>query len=314
MVGKSTHLDKNNTIQIKDNGELKECQNCGYKDRGNFCSNCGQSFAALNRPMKDILAEVGDIANFDSRIFRSIPPFLFKPGFLTREYLAGKRKKYMSPFRLYILMSLLFFFLAQSTSKKITEAGDNWLQVTADTTDAIRDDSTVIEFLRNDSIFKVDIDSTALTKSIRKAKRSKRLREGAIAALTNKTNFIRNFYRTISYVLFLLMPVFALLLKMLYIRRRVFYIEHLMFSINMHSFMLLVFSMMIIIGQIVKEHSGYVAYIFILVPVYFTAGMKRFYRQALWKILFKEMILAGIYLIILLLSLLVAGYITLYFF
>jgi hypothetical protein len=50
------------------------------------------------------------------------------------------------------------------------------------------------------------------------------------------------------------------------------------------------------------------------VPVYFTAGMKRFYRQALWKILFKEMILAGIYLIILLLSLLVTGYITLYFF
>ncbi len=300
-------------IQVKDNGELKECQNCGYKDRGNFCSNCGQSFTALNRPLKDILAEVGDIVNLDSRIIRSIFPFLFKPGFLTREYLAGKRKTYMSPFRLYLLMSLLFFFLAQSTSKKISEAGENWLQVTADTTDMVRDDSTVIEILKNDSIFMVDIDTTDVNKSIRKAKRRKRLREGAIDALTNKAIFLQNFYRTISYVLFLLMPVFAILLKLLYVRRRVFYIEHLMFSINMHSFMLLVFSMMIILSQILKENSEYIAFMYILVPVYFTAGMKRFYQQALWKIILKEMILGGIYTIILLVSLLVAGFITLYF-
>jgi hypothetical protein len=131
MTRKPTHLDKKVTIQLKDNSELKECQNCGYKDRGNFCSNCGQRFTALNRPMKDILAEVGDIVNLDSRIFRSIPPFLFKPGLMTREY------------------------LEQATSNKISEAGDIWLQVTADTTDAVRD------------------DSTALSKSIRKAKRSK---------------------------------------------------------------------------------------------------------------------------------------------
>lgn len=306
-------MAKKNIIQVKDKGELKECQNCGYKDRGNFCSNCGQSFAELNRPLKDILAEVGDIVNLDSRIFRSIPPFLFKPGFLTREYLAGKRKKYMSPFRLYLLMSLLFFFLAQSTSKKITEAGDNWLQVTADTTDMVRDDSTAIEILKNDSIFKVDIDSTAINKSVRKAKRRKRLREGAIDALTNKTIFLQNFYRTISYVLFILMPVFALILKLLYVRRRVYYIEHLMFSINMHSFMLLVFSIMIIISQILKENSEYIAFMYILVPVYFTAGMKCFYQQALWKIIMKELILGFIYFIILILSLLVAGYITLYF-
>jgi hypothetical protein len=284
-------------------------------DSGNFCSNCGQSFAELNRPIKDILAEVGDIVNFDSRIFRSIPPFLFKPGFLTREYLAGKRKKYMSPFRLYILMSLLFFFLAQSTSKKITEAGDHWLQITTDTTDAvIRDDSLAIELLRNDSVFMADIDFTASTKSIRKAKRRKRLREGAIEALTNKTIFLNNFYRTISYVLFLLMPVFALLLKLLYVRKRVYYIEHLMFSINMHSFMLLVFSMMIILSQIIKGNNNFIALMFILVPVYFTAGMKRFYKQGLWKIILKELILGSLYFIILFVSLLVAGFITLYLF
>jgi hypothetical protein len=301
-------------IKAKNNGELKECQNCGHEDNGNYCSNCGQSFTALNRPLKDILAEVGDMVNLDSRIFRSIPPFLFKPGFLTREYLAGKRKKYMSPFRLYLMLSLLFFFLAQSTSKKITEAGDDWVKITTDTSEAIiKDDSLAIELLSNDSLFVADIDSTSSAKSIRQAKRRERLKEGAIEALTDKNTFLQNLYRTISYVLFILMPVFALLLKLLYVRRRVFYIEHLMFSINMHSFMLLVFSFMIILGQIVKEKGEYITFMFILVPVYFTAGMKRFYQQGLWKIILKELILGFIYFIILLFSLLVAGYVTLYF-
>lgn len=77
--------------------------------------------------------------------------------------------------------------------------------------------------------------------------------------------------------------------------------------------MLLLFSIMIILAQIINKNGEYIAFISILIPVYFTAGMKRFYQQALWKIILKELILGFIYFIILLLSLLVAGYITIYF-
>jgi hypothetical protein len=308
-------LAKKDSTKPENLSDSKECQNCGHHDTGHFCSNCGQRFADLNRPLKDILADLGDMVNLDSRIFRSLLPFLLKPGFLTRQYLLGKRKTYMSPFRLYLLLSVIFFFLAQATSKNISESGDDWLKITTDTSEAvIRDDSLAIELLRNDSLFVADIDSTSSAKSIRKARRRERLREGAIDALLNKNVFLQNFYRTISYILFILMPVFALLLRLLYVRRRVYYIEHLMFSINMHSFILLVFSIMIILGQIIKQNNDFIPFMALLVPVYFTAGMKRFYGQSLWKILLKESILAGIYFIILLLSLLVAGFITLYLF
>jgi hypothetical protein len=293
---------------------LQECQNCGHRDSGNYCSNCGQRFTELNRPIKDIISDIGDIINVDARIFRSILPFLFNPGFLTREYLAGRRKKYMSPFRFYLLLSVIFFFLAQATSRNMTESGEDWLKISSDTSEAIiRDDSLAIEMIRNDSLFLARVDSSSTPKSIRRAQRLNRLREGAIEALLNKTIFLQNFYRNISYILFLLMPVFALLLKMLYIRRRVLYIEHLMFSINMHSFMLLIFSLMIVLSQIFKEHKDVIPLLFIIIPVYFTAGMKSFYRQRLWKIILKEAILAGIYFIILLVFLLVAGFITVYF-
>jgi hypothetical protein len=292
-----------------------ECKNCGHKDTGNFCSNCGQRFTEMDRPLKDILAEVGDMVDIDSRIFRSILPFLFRPGFLTREYLAGKRKTYISPFRLYLLLSVIFFFLAQATSRNITGSDDDWLQIRTDSSDTIiRDDSLAIEMIRKDSLFLTEVDSSSSLTAIRMARRLNRLREGAIEALLNKSIFLQNFYRTISYILFILMPIFALLLKMLYIRRRVYYIEHLIFSINMHSFMLMVFSIMIILSQVIKENSHFIALAFVLVPVYFTAGMKRFYRQPLWKIIIKEIFLAVMYFIILFLSLLIAGVITLYFF
>lgn len=45
----------------------------------------------------------------DSKLMRSIYPFLFKPGFLTAEYIAGRRMHYVNPFRLYLIMSLVMF-------------------------------------------------------------------------------------------------------------------------------------------------------------------------------------------------------------
>jgi len=307
-------LDKKDNIPVVNSKETKKCQNCGHEDTGNFCSNCGQNFAILNRPIKEIFAEILDIIDIDRRIINSIIPFLFKPGFLTREYLSGKRKKYISPVRLYLLLSLLFFFLVQSTSRKLS--GDNdWLNITNDTTDVvIKDDSLAIELLKSDSLFGLEIDSLASPRLLRKAKRNNRLSDSAVDALSNKSGFLQSFYRNTSYVLFLLMPVFALLMKLLFIRRRVFYIEHLMFSINMHSFMLLIFSLVIILNQIIGDKNQFISILFIIVPVYFTIGMKRFYRQSFWRIILKEFIIGVMYTIILIVTLFFAGFITLYFF
>ncbi len=293
----------------------KECQNCGYLGSGSYCSNCGQGFSELNRPIRKIISELFDVFDLDHRIFRSIVPFLFKPGFLAREYLLGRRKKFISPFRLYLLLSLVFFFLAQYTSKRVLGDGEsNWVHINNDSTNAIiTNDSLAIELLRNDSNFKSISDSNNTSTSIINDRMIKRLRASAVEALTNKEIFLSNFYESISYILFLLMPIFALLLKLLYVRRRVYYIEHLIFSINIHSFAILIFTLMIIINQLVGENNGLTPLMLLIIPVYFTAGMKRFYQQAYWKIIVKEFILALLYSIILIITLFIAGFFTLYF-
>lgn len=302
-------------IPVKNGNESRKCQNCGQEGSDGFCSKCGQSFADINKPLKTVISEILDVFDLDHRIFHSIVPFLFKPGFLAKEYLSGRRKKYISPFRLFFLISLLFFFLAQATSKKVVENQDtSWTTITDDYKKEITNsnDSLAIQLLKNDSIFTGN-DSTNVTKSERLEKILNRLRLQAVDALTNKAIFLQNLYKSLSYLLFLLMPIFALLLKILYVRRRVYYIEHLIFTINMHSFTLLLFSLMIILNLIIGEKDGFINFFFLIVPIYFTAGMKRFYQQSYLKIILKEFILFFLYLIILIISMIIAGFLTLYF-
>jgi len=88
------------------------CANCGAELLGQTCYACGQPVKGMVRHLASIMADVGDtILNIDSRIFRTLWPLLMKPGFLTMEYLAGRRVRYVTPFRLYFFLSVVAFLV-----------------------------------------------------------------------------------------------------------------------------------------------------------------------------------------------------------
>ena len=91
----------------------ENCLNCGEVLRGQHCSHCGQRakvrVLSLGTLVRDLL---GDITNFDSRIWRTLKPLAFRPGALTVEYLRGRRTHYSPPFRMYLILSVAFFLLA----------------------------------------------------------------------------------------------------------------------------------------------------------------------------------------------------------
>lgn len=88
------------------------CLNCGEVLSGQYCSYCGQRarvrVISLWELMRDL---VGDILDVDSRIWRTLVPLLFRPGLLTVEYLRGRRMQYTPPFRMYVVLSLVFFLV-----------------------------------------------------------------------------------------------------------------------------------------------------------------------------------------------------------
>jgi hypothetical protein len=89
-----------------------DCMNCGTALMGPFCHYCGQPDKNLMRFFPALLRELlEDFMDFDSRFMRTIKPLLFKPGKLTRDYLDGRRFRYVPPLRLYIFSSLVLFFL-----------------------------------------------------------------------------------------------------------------------------------------------------------------------------------------------------------
>lgn len=94
------------------------CLNCKTTLQGDFCHRCGQPKLDTHHDsfLHTMTHFIGDFVHFDSQIFRTAIPLLFKPGFLVNEYFKGKRVSYLPPIRMYVFLSFLFFFLTFSLS------------------------------------------------------------------------------------------------------------------------------------------------------------------------------------------------------
>lgn len=89
------------------------CKNC-HNEVGNlvFCPSCGQKSDTHVLKFRELLEELADgLFNMDSRLWRTLVPLAVHPGKLTNEYLHGKRMHYLPPFRLYLILSVLFFLI-----------------------------------------------------------------------------------------------------------------------------------------------------------------------------------------------------------
>jgi hypothetical protein len=99
------------------------CANCGAPLYGEYCYACGQPVKGLIRHLSGVLGDVFDtLLNIDSRVIRTLPALYFKPGFLSREYFAGRRVRYVTPFRLMFFLCLITFFVMQLAFDNISMA------------------------------------------------------------------------------------------------------------------------------------------------------------------------------------------------
>lgn len=87
------------------------CSDCGAETSGNFCANCGQP-THVHRTLLHLGEELlHGVMHFDARIWRTLPLLAFNPGRLTREWVEGKRARYVSPLALFLFTIFLMFFI-----------------------------------------------------------------------------------------------------------------------------------------------------------------------------------------------------------
>ena len=92
------------------------CANCYYQfltdEPDEFCPRCGQQNHEVNIGFGHVVEEfLEGVFHFDGKVFRTAGLLLFKPGQLTKRFLAGHRMPYVPPIRLYVFISFVFFAL-----------------------------------------------------------------------------------------------------------------------------------------------------------------------------------------------------------
>ena len=324
-----------------------ECLNCETKFSGHYCPNCGQAVKEYDKPFGFIFYNfLGDFFAFDTRFFKTLFALIARPGFLTKEYFAGRRVRYAPPFRIFVFVSFLLFFLLQIvTNQGLSTVLDSDLKdakVGLDSTSVVAADSIFNQVndqlspeekqtldnvlskrnIKLDSIDvaksanEIDLGSWGDASNIRLAlieqadKMGQKLEEETdpvkraelqenIRMLRSPEATMAKILKYISYAFFLLLPLFALILKLIYIRRRHNYMRHLVFSIHIHSFIFLVMTAIIglylIFGENISTVSGI---LFLSVPLYIIIALKKFYGQSIGKVVLKFFALSFIYNIV----------------
>ena len=307
------------------------CKNCGTEFSGHYCPNCGQAVKEFDRPFSFVFFNfVGDFFSFDTRFFKTIFRLLFFPGKITADFFEGKRVRYAPPFRIFIFVSFILFFVLQIYSNRgLTKILDSSLSnnenVRLDSVSMLVADSLIAELNNTPGI-----DSTKANNIISginngisgRSKSSRQLLDKLAVYFENQLNeetdtekqaryreYIRmcrspedawaKILKYMSWIFFFLLPVFALVLKLFYIRRGQNYIRHLIFSTHLHSFLFIDFFLIILLNMLFSNFPGEITLLlFAVFPVYFIVALKKFYGQNIGKVFVKFLGISMIYNII----------------
>lgn len=90
----------------------KNCLNCGNIVAGRYCQHCGQENVAPDLTFSGLITHFFyDITHFDGKFFTTVKHLVTRPGYLSLEYIRGRRATYLDPARMYLFTSAVFFFI-----------------------------------------------------------------------------------------------------------------------------------------------------------------------------------------------------------
>lgn len=233
----------------------KTCLNCFHVVESNFCPNCGQENIEPKQSFHYLFTHfVEDLTHYDGSFWKTIKNLLFKPGYLTKEYLEGKRKRFVPPVKLYIFISFVTFFLPTILpevalfGENPAVAESNFQQKAAQEISNVKKKKQKFNILGEEGIrdFK-QLDS--IQKVLPEGKKHSKIQMGfarnffKIMDKASHKEFLEKAQESIIHnlpkVLFIYMPLFALFLWLFHNKKKWYYFDCGIFTLHYFSFLLL---------------------------------------------------------------------------
>jgi hypothetical protein len=265
------------------------CRNCGAQAALKFCPECGQETTLHPPTLGEFLHEfVGHYVALEGELWRTLKLLLTKPGRLTREYLDGRRRRYVLPLRLYLTCSFLFFLVVKLTplasldhtvvvdvtGKRLGTVAE--LQARADaatkTASAAASGVQAAHRPRYETLHPIDCGA----RGQRGCSWMESLINNSGAGFSDHPQEVAQHMQAhiiayAPYLIFLMLPAFAGIMKLTYYNRRMTYGEHVVFSLHVHAFWFLLF---LAIWLVPEDLAGLLQ---LVVPVYGTWAMHEAY-------------------------------------
>jgi hypothetical protein len=305
--------------RTKNRVKSASCPNCHKvfaDEQFNFCPYCGQENHTHKLPVKHFVMElVESFTHFDTKVIATFKDLILQPGLVIKNFNDNKRTRYVPPIRIYAFMSFAFFLFFNfmvsgevegiSVKVKTTPNKAPASSVNIFGTNTKMDTLTSREFADRPYLTNELIDSTFRSKNIptnwlntRIIHTTVKLNKGELAV----TDLFEKFIKYITYSIFILMPIFALLLMLFYRKRDYYYSEFLVFSIYFHTLLFGAFGfLMLVIGFLPLDYKlKYVGVIlFFGMTVYLGLALKRVFADSTPKTVFKTVLLSAVYAVLL---------------
>jgi hypothetical protein len=204
--------------------DARRCLNCGAPLQGMFCAACGQRAVPPHPTVRELAGDAWqEMTGYDGRIMSTIRGLL-RPGFLTREYLDGRRVHYLPPLRVYLIVSVVYFLVAAAAPELDSDrsahnmTGPGGLRISVDKSE---DGAPMTEEERAE--MRAEIESASWI-----------FRPMLVAMQDDPDGFRARMFAISPRVFFVLLPVFAGVVALFY-RRRTFPTA-LVFAVHLHAF------------------------------------------------------------------------------
>ncbi|MBK9521567.1 MAG: DUF3667 domain-containing protein [Rhodocyclaceae bacterium] len=271
------------------------CPNCGHAiddPLPNYCSHCGQETTLKPPTVLEFAQQFGgSIIATEGALWRTMKLLLFRPGQLTLEYLNGRRRRYVLPLRLFITLSVVALLLMRILANL---GGPTLAEIEAGIIVDRPEQNEGSIGIGNKSIA---IKNNKVTCTGLPESWCARIKERFVlepAAIAKRLQDVPG--NVLSYAgsaMFLLLPLFAALLKIVYFSRHMRWTEHLIFALHLHAFW---FAMLII------QVTGVPA--ILAIPIYSLMAARAVYGGSRWATFWRWTGLGVVYGVIMGLTLL----------